>query len=55
MICSGSVFLPSIFIIVFIYLYFGCAGSSLPRGLFSRGEQGLLLLRSTGSRVLGLQ
>ena len=49
-------FISSIFIILFMYLHFGCAGSSLLCGLFSScGEQGPLLLQGTGSGVLGLQ
>ena len=49
-------FISSIFILLFIYLYFDYAGSSLLCGLFSScGQQGPPLLQSTGSRVLGLQ
>ena len=61
---SGALLQMIVFFLLIIYINFGCARSSLFCMTFSTcGEQGLLsvavcsllLLRSTGSRALGLQ
>ena len=47
--------LPFVFIFTYLFIYFGCAGSSQLRGLsLVAGCRFLLLLRSTGSRRHGL-